>query len=641
MVACSAQLARADHLCARTLLENLRGAPIAQGVDLTDAGVPIVLKPSSETAGLVHTHAGDAIGSYLISSGLSGAVHGAIWTEAGSWLIEPGPNATARITPVAGGLPECSVTEAVLHPAPPPLLEPETLEPQSLDTVSLLTLAADDPAAIRVLIVVEPGAAAKAGDVDVYAAALIASANAALADSLAGPARFELAAVAELALPAWADSGTETLYAAAGRHDGALDEAIDIADAVAADLVAVIVDLRSFCGIAFQQPGDADYGVAVVDYDCALGNLSFAHELGHTLGCAHAPGDFGSGGGAADYAAGHRWGGGQYRSVMAYAPGFRVPRFSNPDVLYEGEPTGIQGQRDNARTIREQTLAVTSHRYGSAADVPDCNTNGTPDAVEIAEGAADINGDGIPDACQQSIDCNANGRSDLHDLGAWIEWNSGRIGPIGGAPISFGSVPLPPPGSEVTLRLAAFAGLGGSGRELNVTLNSTWSRAFFQSEQPTCVPINAIEEFTFTAAEFAGLLDAGGGELQIYFDPGEHVDPSACLLATAAAVSVSYRAASDGFDLNADGIIDTCACFTDLTGSTQSGSPPDGIINGIDLSWFVELWLAGSITTDLTSLGANPGDLDWGRADGRVDGPDLGFFVEAWLDTAGNSCPSP
>jgi hypothetical protein len=41
----------------------------------------------------------------------------------------------------------------------------------------------------------------------------------------------------------------------------------------------------------------------------------------------------------------------------------------------------------------------------------DCNTNGTPDECDIAfSGAADVNGDGIPDLCQ---DCNTNGVPDV------------------------------------------------------------------------------------------------------------------------------------------------------------------------------------------------------------------------------------
>ena len=45
----------------------------------------------------------------------------------------------------------------------------------------------------------------------------------------------------------------------------------------------------------------------------------------------------------------------------------------------------------------------------------DCNGNGTPDAEEIAAGAADLDANGILDSCQ--TDCNANGLPDAYELG--------------------------------------------------------------------------------------------------------------------------------------------------------------------------------------------------------------------------------
>jgi hypothetical protein len=45
----------------------------------------------------------------------------------------------------------------------------------------------------------------------------------------------------------------------------------------------------------------------------------------------------------------------------------------------------------------------------------DCNGNGTPDAEEIAAGAADVDTNGILDSCQ--TDCNANGLPDAYELG--------------------------------------------------------------------------------------------------------------------------------------------------------------------------------------------------------------------------------
>ncbi len=44
----------------------------------------------------------------------------------------------------------------------------------------------------------------------------------------------------------------------------------------------------------------------------------------------------------------------------------------------------------------------------------DCNNNGILDTVDISQGAPDVNGNGVPDACEP--DCNGNGRPDAFDI---------------------------------------------------------------------------------------------------------------------------------------------------------------------------------------------------------------------------------
>ena len=47
---------------------------------------------------------------------------------------------------------------------------------------------------------------------------------------------------------------------------------------------------------------------------------------------------------------------------------------------------------------------------------PDCDLDGTPDSVEIKQGALDCDADGIPDSCQDTSDCDGNGVPDICDL---------------------------------------------------------------------------------------------------------------------------------------------------------------------------------------------------------------------------------
>jgi hypothetical protein len=96
----------------------------------------------------------------------------------------------------------------------------------------------------------------------------------------------------------------------------------------------------------------------------ALYYTVLAHECGHNLGCQHAKGDPGSGKSMDNHGYGWRFNASdgrktrQYRTIMAYAPGSRIGHFSNPNVKYNGVPTGIANQADNVRVINETAAIV-------------------------------------------------------------------------------------------------------------------------------------------------------------------------------------------------------------------------------------------------------------------------------------------
>lgn len=129
-----------------------------------------------------------------------------------------------------------------------------------------------------------------------------------------------------------------------------------------ADMTALLVDSMSgSCGRGYVMrnpgPGFIDYAVQVTRVSCAVGNLSFAHEFGHNMGLEHNPEDSS----ATSVTASYPWSFGhyhnnQYRTVMSYSAQCpngcsRVQYFSNPDVNYLGLATGIDNERDNARTL--------------------------------------------------------------------------------------------------------------------------------------------------------------------------------------------------------------------------------------------------------------------------------------------------
>lgn len=74
-------------------------------------------------------------------------------------------------------------------------------------------------------------------------------------------------------------------------EDGFFDEVHDIRANVGADIVGLIVEFGSGCGIAYIMEevnvSFRDWAFFVVRRSCATGNYSFGHEIGHIMGARH------------------------------------------------------------------------------------------------------------------------------------------------------------------------------------------------------------------------------------------------------------------------------------------------------------------------------------------------------------------
>lgn len=173
--------------------------------------------------------------------------------------------------------------------------------------------------------------------------------------------------------------------------DGFMDTVHRLRDHYKADLVAMIVDNGGgYCGIAYvmangARAGFAPYAFSVTDRECVANN-TLTHELGHNMGDAH---DRASGGaGVYPYSYGYRDPIGKFRTIMAYAcPNVSCPRvkyFSNPKILINGRPAGIDhavnptNSADNARSMNAVRSIVAAWRAGtstSAAASPNALNN--------------------------------------------------------------------------------------------------------------------------------------------------------------------------------------------------------------------------------------------------------------------------
>jgi hypothetical protein len=147
-------------------------------------------------------------------------------------------------------------------------------------------------------------------------------------------------------------------------------------DTYLADESVLIVEGDSqYCGMAYLMNPLGPYfessAFAVVAQSCATGYYSFGHEMGHNMGAHHDRANA-SGEGAFSYSYGYQAPDKAFRTVMAYncspsPPGcLRVNHWSNPDVLYGGQPTGVvytaTNSADNRRTLNNTAYTVANFR---------------------------------------------------------------------------------------------------------------------------------------------------------------------------------------------------------------------------------------------------------------------------------------
>jgi hypothetical protein len=130
-----------------------------------------------------------------------------------------------------------------------------------------------------------------------------------------------------------------------------------------ADIVGLIIDNPTGCGLSTRIGPESDEAFFVVHHACATITMSMAHEIGHILGVRHdrfvdesnVPFAYGHG-----YVNGTKW-----RDIMSYNQGCggcpRIPFWSNPRIMYKGEPTGTAAA-DSARVILELAERVSKFR---------------------------------------------------------------------------------------------------------------------------------------------------------------------------------------------------------------------------------------------------------------------------------------
>lgn len=167
------------------------------------------------------------------------------------------------------------------------------------------------------------------------------------------------------------------------KTDGVMDHVHALRNTYGADIVSMIDEDSNYCGIAWQMNPSwlsnsfERYAFNVTLSACMSGH-TMSHEIGHNEGCAH---DRANGSnGAYPYSFGHRDTVNGFRTIMSYScPGGacpRIPNFSNPDVLYNGAPTGIDydtdpnNSADNVRSKNNTSSIVANWRQAVSVTAP-------------------------------------------------------------------------------------------------------------------------------------------------------------------------------------------------------------------------------------------------------------------------------
>lgn len=152
--------------------------------------------------------------------------------------------------------------------------------------------------------------------------------------------------------------------------DGYLDNVHALRDTHGADLVALLIHAGPYCGLAWLPSSPSSHlGFSVTAHHCAVGNRTFAHELGHNMGAHHDP-DNASAYGPKPFNKGYISPQLTWRTVMSYAGPCggctRLGYFSNPKLSYGGDAMGTAEVSNNAHVLNFTAKAIAAYRPTSA-----------------------------------------------------------------------------------------------------------------------------------------------------------------------------------------------------------------------------------------------------------------------------------
>jgi hypothetical protein len=208
-------------------------------------------------------------------------------------------------------------------------------------------------------------------------------------------ARVELAHAALVSYTESGSNGTDrSRYADV--DDRVMDQIHAQRNTYMADVGVLLTEGNDGCGNGSIY-ASATSAFAAVTADCATGNYSFGHELGHLYGARHNPEEDST---STPYAYGHGYlaPNRKWRTIMAYNCSNGCPRlnyWSNPNKTRDGVAMGTTSKSNNARVLNERAAVLAGFRAAPVNNtvsmtnsgdytIPDNNSAGVSSPVSVA-----------------------------------------------------------------------------------------------------------------------------------------------------------------------------------------------------------------------------------------------------------------
>ncbi len=302
-------------------------------------------------------------GSVTISYSEDGSMFGTVRSPGGDYQIRGIGNGLYGIYEID----QCAFPDE----APPIVV---AAEPAS-GVVPEVVPAGDACSVIDVLVVYTPAVANASANIINEINTAIQETNDSYANS-GVTQRVRLVHAAQINYTESGDMGTD-LSRLSGTTDGYMDNVHALRNTYGADVVSLWLENGQYCGIGyFMSTVSASFessAFTAVARSCATGYYSFGHELGHNMSAHH---DWFVNPGTSPYPYNHGYvnAADRWRTIMAYnsecsSGGFNCTRlkyWSNPNVLYNGNPMGVPAgspnPADNRLTLNNTACTVANFR---------------------------------------------------------------------------------------------------------------------------------------------------------------------------------------------------------------------------------------------------------------------------------------